>query len=159
MRASVHCLPIGAATACLLAGCGGEVAGPYTDVALRVTPQSFIIDTAMGPPASATVVLANTGAGTVTVRLCNLPAPNLPVAPLVLQEQAPDSSWGDVVPWLICPDPSDGSNQLVGPRSEVDVGRLYPANHTGRFRYQLDYTVDDGSSGTVTSDPFTVTII
>jgi len=157
MRTSTLCLSFGFAVACLVAGCDDEVAGPYQDVTLSVTPESFAIDTPLvGPAPSATVAFANTGDRATTVRLCNLPAPNPPGAQLVLQEQAPDSSWQNVVPWTTCVDPSNGFDQSVGPGSEVQVGRLYPANHTGRFRYQMKYAVSDGSVGTATSAPFTV---
>lgn len=155
MRLSVRTLSFGTALACTLAACDDDPG----EVALRIDPTAFVVDTGGGAPApSITITLDNSSAVAATVRLCNEPDPNPPTAPLVLQEQADDDSWHDVENWVICLDPGDGFDQVVDAGSEQLIGRLRPANHSGRFRYELDFTGSGGASQTVTSPPFTVEI-
>lgn len=122
---------------------------------LRVSPDSVLIDMsrAVTPIVS---TFSNEGEGTLHVLLCNLPAPNPPGAPLVLQEQIQNGSWVPVTPWVTCPDLQDSFDQALQPGAEVQVGRLFPANHSGRFRYQLTYSTAIGVNRTVTSSEFVV---
>jgi hypothetical protein len=142
--------------ACTLAACDSDVVGPYEAAALRIEPASFTIDAGVSPAPSITVHFENTGDRSTVVRMCNLPDPNPPGAPLILQEQESDGSWQPVDGVVICANPDDGSDRVVAPGDRVQVGRLYPAPHSGRFRYQLRYTVAQGPSGMVTSPAFTV---
>ena len=132
-----------------------DASGPYDDVVLRIDPIDQVV-TPTSPAPSVTIYLHNTGTRDVHVRLCNAPPPNQPGAALVLQQQQPDSSWAIVSPWVTCLDPTDGFDAVVKEGDELQIGRLFAANVTGRYRYQLTFLAS-GRTGSVLSAPYTVT--
>jgi hypothetical protein len=138
----------------LLAGCDLPTA-PYRAVALR-TATDTIIESASGPVHPVQLYLLNTGNRTVNVRLCNLPAPNIPAAVLRLEQQQPDGSWRVVPNYVSCFDPANGFDQAIAPGNETQVARLLPAFQSGRYRYQVSYSASDGTRATVTSPPIVV---
>ena len=139
----------------IVLACGGEVNDPSDDVSLRVNPTVVTVIPPNAPPA-VNVYFVNTGRNDVRVWLCNIGGPNPPTAPLVLEEQMPDSTWHLVAPWIICPDPADGFDQVIAGGRELQIARLFPGNHGGFYRFQLTYSTAAGGTATVVSKPYQV---